>query len=207
MGFFMMLDVPFHIQATKFDCGPTALQMSLEYLESKPYSRAELQNLVDSERSGVTWTLGLAKSAAQLGFRTEFYSTCLGFNPRNFDLDFYKRMSGEAGSTEQKLEKLKAEAVSYGVNMEERSLSLEEILAKISPSCVSIVLLDWGKIMNTSKYQGHFVPIVGYDDQNVYIHNPAEPPVKNMPIKRELFDEARKSTGTDEDMVFIYKKR
>ncbi|MEK6894272.1 MAG: C39 family peptidase [Nanoarchaeota archaeon] len=116
----MKLEVPFYKQETRYDCGPTALRMVVDYLSQKQHSRDQLQDLVDSDKSGVTWTIGLAKSAAQLGFRTEFYTTCLGFNPKNYELEFYQKVADEASSTDQKLEKLKREAIEFKGNLQER---------------------------------------------------------------------------------------
>ena len=203
----MRLEVPFYKQENKYDCGPTALKMVVDYLDQKPYSREQLQDLVDSDRSGVTWTIGLAKSAAQLGFKTELYTTCLGFNLKNYELEFYQKVADEASSAEQKLERLKREAVKFHVHMEEKSLSLDELLNKINENCVPVILLDWSKIKGTERFIGHFVPVVGYDNENVYVHNQGENnTMANLPIRRELFEQARKSAGTDEDVVFIYRK-
>ncbi len=203
----MRLKIPFYKQKTRYDCGPTALQMVLNYLGKKRYSRNKLQNLVDSDKSGVTWTLGLVKAAAQLGFKTEFYTSCLGFNPKNYELEFYKKLADEAKSSEQKLEKVKKEAVQFKVQMKEKRLSLKQLLNKINENCVPIVLLDWSKIKGTDKFIGHFVPIVGYDSKNVYVHNQgSHNTMASLPIRRSLFDKARKSSGTDEDIVFIWRK-
>ncbi len=203
----MKLKVPFYKQESKNDCGPTALQMVLEYL-GEAHSKEELMDLVDSDKSGVTWTLGLARASAKLDFKTEFYSTCLGFNPLNYCLDYYQKEADEASSSEQKLERLKIESHQLGVQMEERGLTLEELLSKISENCVPIILLDWNKIREKEGYQGHFVPVVGYDDENVYVHDHGEiNPKEFVAIKRKVFDEARKSKGTDEDIVYIHRKQ
>ena len=91
--------------------------------------------------------------------------------------------------------------------MEERSLSLEELLSKVSRNCIPIVLLDWSKIKGTLDFIGHFIPIIGYDEENVYVHNQGFHNTQAfLPIKRELFEEARKAKGTDEDITFIYRK-
>ncbi len=202
-----MLQVPFYKQENKYDCGPTALRMVVDYLDKKSYSRDRLQELVDSDRSGVTWTIAIAKSAAQLGFKTEFYTTCLGFNPKNYKLKFYQKVADKASSTKQKLEKLKREAVKFKVQMQEKHLPLKEILSRINENCVPIILLDWSKIKGTDKFIGHFVPIVDYDNENVYVHNQGDHNnMANLSIRRDLFEEARKSPGTDEDIVFIYRK-
>jgi uncharacterized protein YvpB len=201
----MKLEVPFYKQESKNDCGPTALQMVLEYL-GKNHSRQELMNLVDSDKSGVTYTLGLAVAAAKLGFKVEFYSVCLGFNPSNYELEFYKKEADEASLSQQKIERLRKEACRLGIKMQEINLSLKEILSKISKDCIPIVLLDWSKIKGSSDYIGHFVPIVGYDEENIYVHNQGFLNTQAfLPIKRKIFEEARKAKGTDEDILFISK--
>ena len=202
----MKIEVPFYKQESKFDCGPTALKMALDFLGSK-HSKEEIFDLVDSDRSGVTWTIGIAKTSAQLGFTTELYTTSLGFNPENYRLEFYQKHADAPSSTSEKLERLKAEAVRFKVKMEEKSIGLKEILSKISKDCIPIVLLDWSKILGTEKFIGHFVPIVGYDESHVYIHNQGlKDPAPYLPIERGLFEEARKAHGTDEDIVFIRRK-
>lgn len=202
----MKLNIPFYKQESKNDCGPTALQMVLEYLEEK-HSREELVNLVYSDKSGTTWTLGLAVAAAKLGFKTELYSKHLGFNPENYKLEFYQKEADNKDLSKLKLEQLRLEANELGIKMQEETLTLSKLLSKISESCVAIILLDWSKIKQTNEFIGHFVPIVGYDDENVYVHNQGfHNPGKFIKINRDLFDEARKSKGTDEDIVYIYRK-
>ncbi len=203
----MKFEVPFYKQENKNDCGPIALQMVLEYL-GESHSRDELMNLVDSDKSGVTWTLGLARAVAEIGFKTEFYTTCLGFNPKNYELGYYQKEADYASLSQQKIERLRREAYKLGVQMKERSLSLEELLSKISRNCIPIILLDWSKIKGTSEFIGHFVPIVGYDKENVYVHNQGFHNTQAfLPIKRELFEEARKAKGTDEDILYIHRKK
>ena len=72
-----------------------------------------------------------------------------------------------------------------------------------------MILLDWNVIKGCPEkgYQGHFVPITGYDENNVYVHNHGMlNPSPYFTIPREVFDEARKSKGTDEDVLFIMPK-
>lgn len=131
----------------------------------------------------------------------------MGANPRNYELEFYKKLSDGVSSSEEKLNRLKIESSKLGVKIEEKSFSLEELLLKMSLDCIPIVLLDWNKVKGKAGYHGHFVPVVGYDKGNVYVHNSGEANSgKFMAIKRSLFDEARKAEGTDEDIVFIYRR-
>ncbi|MFW6231222.1 MAG: hypothetical protein ACOC32_04335 [Nanoarchaeota archaeon] len=67
---------------------------------------------------------------------------------------------------------------------------------------VPIILLDWNTVKGKECYQDHFVPIVGYDDENVY----AQSLVKGgafMPIEDDVFEKAHKADGTDEDIAVI----
>ena len=201
----MKFDIPFYPQMEKNDCGPTALKMILAFL-GEEHEISELKKLIEPEDSGATWTMAIAKSAAQLGFETEFYTTSLGFNPANYELEFYKRETN-LDNAGDKVEKFKRECVKYDVKLNEKSITIEYILSKLNENCGCIVLLDWGKIRGVDKFAGHFVLIVGFDDANIYVHNQGlTNPTKNLVIPRSLFEEARKSKGTDEDIIFIHKK-
>jgi len=105
----MLLKVPFYIQGIN-ECGPAALQMVLEFF-GEEHNREKIKKLVES--TGATWTTGLAKTAAQLGFKTEFYSKSLGFNPENFDLEYYQRETDGAETAEIKIKKLLKKCFSY----------------------------------------------------------------------------------------------
>lgn len=202
----MKLEVPFYKQQQKNDCAPTALKMVLDYLGEKQ-PKEKLIELVDSDASGATWTIALANTAAKLGLKSEFYTISLGFNSENYNLEFYKIKADSQDKTKIKLEKLKREAAQFKVNLQEKKLSLQEIKDKINEDCLAIVLLDWSIIRKIdSGFIGHTVPIVGYDSENIYVHNQGNlNPTEFLKIPNELFEQARKSPGTDEDIVFIYR--
>ena len=127
-------------------------------------------------------------------------------NEENFKLDFYKKYA-EDGLLEQS-KRLVEDARKAGVHIQERKLSLEKLLSKVTKDSIPIILLDWNIVMNRKEkgYRGHFVPIVGYDNEKVYIHNPGLNDTKEfMPVPKNIFDEARKAEGTDEDIIIIHK--
>ena len=67
-----------------------------------------------------------------------------------------------------------------------------------------IKITEWAR---EKGYQGHFVPVVGYDKKNVYVHNHGlNNPLSFLPIKKEIFEEARKAKGTDEDIIVVHRK-
>jgi hypothetical protein len=174
----------------------------------KVENKQKLTQLALVEKSGATWTLGLAKASAELGFKTEFYSICLGVNEDSYDLDFYKKFTDGLDENKKKEIEILKSCKNAGVTLTEKSIDIKFLLNKINNDCIPIVLLDWNIISNGKfgSYNGHFVPIVGYDDNLVYVHQQSGTTAKPyFEIERGLFEKARLSKGTDEEIVFIHR--
>jgi len=200
----MRLVVPFFKQTTLFNCGPAALKMVLSYF-GKKVDIKELENKSKVKEGKAFFTIQIALASVLLGFKTEFYSKNISLNEENLELDFYKKYTGE---TSESLDIINFEAKKEGVKIEERSFSINEFLNFLTEKSIPIVLLDWNVVANREKrgYQGHFVPVIGYDKKNVYVHNQGfNNPQKFVKIPKEVFDKARKARGTDEDFLVIYK--
>lgn len=201
----MKLNIPFYKQTTKLNCGPTALRMILSYFGEDTDIKL-LEEKTGIKKGKGIFTIQIASAAAILGYKTNFYSKHILFNEEYLKLDYYKKYSDMNLDLSKKLVE---EAKKAGVNVQEKTLSLEEILEFVSKNSVPIVLLDWNIVMDKREkgYQGHFVPVVGYDKKDVYVHNHGfNNPQEFMPISREVFNKARKAKGTDEDIVIICKK-
>jgi len=199
----MKLEVPFYLQTTKMNCGPIALKMALEFLGEK-YSIEEMEEITGIKKGKSLSTIKLVIASKKLGFKTKFYSKHINFNPENLKLDFYKKY-GILNQSE--ISKALEEAKELGIELYEKTLTIPEIIDNIQEDRVIIILLNWNIIKGTEGYQGHFVPVVGYDSENIYVHNhDFLNPTAFLPIKKELFEIARKSTGTDEDILVIYRK-
>ena len=199
----MRNNVPFFKQTTTQNCGPVALKMVLGYLgKDKPLE--ELEKLCGLREGKAISTLHMAIAAQRTGFRAVFYSKSLMFNEDNLKEEYYKKIT-DAKLLEE-LRGINKEAEKLGVTMIERGLDLSEIVDIVSEGDVPIVLIDWNLIRGRKGYQGHFVPVVGYDDDNVYIHNSGfENTGSFVSIEKDLFDKARKVFGTDEDVLIVKK--
>jgi len=201
----MRLKVPFYKQTSPLNCGPTALRMVLAYLGKDEEVEVLEARTGIKEGRGIS-TIQIATASASSGYRTNFYSKHILFNEENLKHEFYQKYS------DMDLEKSKKwveDAKAVGVNIQERTLSLKELLEFVTEDSVPIILLDWNiiKAKKEKGYQGHFVPIVGFDGQNVYIHNHGLNDTQEfMSVPRAIFDEARKVEGTDEDVVIVYRK-
>lgn len=201
----MRLEIPFYKQKTDLDCGPTALKMVLDYFGKKE----DIHTL--KEKTGIKegksiYTIQIATAAASSGYRTDFYSKHILFNEDNLEHEFYQKYNDMDFEQSKRWVEYAKEA---GVNVQERTLTLEEILEFVTKDSVPIILLDFNIVRARKEkgYQGHFVPIAGFDEQNVYIHNHGLKETQEfMPVSRKTFDEARKAEGTDEDIVVVYRK-
>lgn len=201
----MRLDVPFYPQTSNPDCGPYALKMVLAYFGKDLPIEIIKEKTRIKEGKGV-YTIQLAIAAASLGTNVKFLSTSLSLNKVNMKLDFYKKYA-EVFSDEN-FGHLLVEAKTAGVTMEQKSVELKELLSYATENSLPIVLVDWNVIINEKNkgYAGHFVPVVGHDSKNIYVHNQgSKTPTAFLPIKKEMFDKARKSFGTDEDIVVVYR--
>ena len=200
----MRLKVPLYKQTTELNCGPTALKMILSYF-GKDIDIKFLEEKTGIKKGKALYTIQIAIAAASLGHQADFYSKHILFNEEHLKLDYYKKYSDMDLDLSKKLVE---EAKRLGVNVQEKKLSLEEILKFVSENSVPIVLLDWNVVKGEKEkgYQGHFVPIVGYDKKEIYVHNHGfKNPQKFMPISRDVLDKARKTKGTDEDVVITHR--
>lgn len=197
----MKLKIPFYQQTSKFNCGPTALRMVFDYL-GKSKDLALIEEKVGISEGKAVSTINLAIAAKELGFNTEFYSKQLYFNEEHLKKEFYQQHADITSMNESI--KIVNKAKEIGVILHETTMTLDELLNKMSEKKLIITLIDWSVISGKKGYQGHFIPIIGYDNKNVYIHNQSlTNPQESMSISRELFDKARIADGTDEDLVII----
>lgn len=198
----MRIDIPFYKQTTKLNCGPTSLKMALAYFgDTKDIEILEEKTNI-KEGKGVS-TIQLAIAAASLGYNVKFYSKHVLFNEENMKYEFYQKYGDDNLERSKRMVNIARE---NRVTINEKELSLNEVLKFLTKDSVPIVLLDWNLVKSNPEksYQGHFVPIVGYDKENVYIHNPGLKETQEfMQISKRTFDKARKADGTDEDLLII----
>jgi hypothetical protein len=200
----MKLKVPFFGQTTPLNCGPTALRIVLTYIGEDPGIEILEGKTGIRDGEGIS-TIKLATVSAEMGYKTELYSKYISFNEDNLKLDFYKK-HGDINLEQS--EKWLENANSVGVNLQEKVFSLKELLDLVTEDSLPIVLVDWNVVLGEKEkdYHGHFIVLVGYDNENVYVHNTSfESPQEFLSIKKEVFEEARKAEGTDEDIVVVHR--
>jgi len=196
----MKLKVPFFKQTSSQNCGPTALKMVLAYFGRNENIRLLEEKTGINEGKGIT-TIQIAIASASLGYKTDFYSKHILFNEENMKKEYYQKFSD---MNLEKSKKLLSDVKEIGINVREETMTLNNIISFVKKNSIPNVLLDWNIVISKKEkgYQGHFVPVIGFDKKNVYV--PGQESF--MPIPKEIFDEARKADGTDEDVVIVYNK-
>jgi len=201
----MKLHVPFYKQTSSMNCGVLALRMVLSYY-GKDLGIKLLDKLIETKEGKGIYTVQLATTAASLGYYTELFSTHDTFNADNLKHEFYNTF-GHLNFED--LDHWFQRSKRVGVNHIRKTLSIKKLLKYLMEDSIPIVLVDWNVIRKRQKdgYFGHYIPVVGYDDKNIYIHNPSLNDAQEfMPIPRSTFDKARKADGTDGDVIVVHRK-
>ncbi len=198
----MKLKVPFYKSIKDTDCGPLALRMALAYF-GENHTFEDISKQERQLETGLVWSVGIARASKIFGFKTKLVST------NNFsheeDIDYYKQYSNDSGKIV--LKELSDEIKKIGVEIEERNISLEELLKHVSRNSIPILLVNWFVIANRPGFSGHFLLITGYDKENIYVHNPGIANARaHLSIKKEIFVRAWESKGTDKDAIVIFRK-
>ncbi len=200
----MKINVPFYKQTNPLNCGPISLKMIFSFF-GKDRPLEEIEEKCRIKEGKATSTVNLAICAVELGFKIKLFSKSLTPIMENLNSDFHKENSEEDYIA--KVNGMIKELKDKHAELIENSISIEELLSYITETSIPIVLLDWNIIFPRYQgYHGHFVPLVGYDEEKVYIHNPGLADTSEfMSIEKEIFDKTRKSKGTDEDILIIYR--
>ncbi|KAL4188558.1 hypothetical protein AMTRI_Chr08g202790 [Amborella trichopoda] len=206
------VEVPHIQQLSTWDCGLACVLMVLKTLGIDCRDIPCLEKLCCTTS---VWTVDLAHLLHKFSVKFFFLTVTLGANPNYAVESFYqdnlpddiRRVNGQFQV-----------ALENGINIQCRSIGGEEISVLIlSGKFVAVALVDKHKLScrpwleeiclpeiygGTSGYTGHFVVICGYDaDTNEFeIRDPASSR-KYERVSLECLEEARKSFGTDEDIL------
>ncbi|KAG6530477.1 hypothetical protein ZIOFF_012716 [Zingiber officinale] len=162
------------------------------------------------------WTVDLAYLLHKFSVKFSFLTVTLGANPEYSAESYYRE---QLQDDIERVNGLFEKALEAGINIQCRSISAKDIsLLILTGQCVAVALVNkiklsqyWTKdaqdadcYMSNSDYMGHYVVICGFDrgSGEFEIRDPASPR-KHEKLSIECLDEARKSFGTDEDILLI----
>lgn len=208
------IDVPHIKQERTWDCGLACVLMVLRTLSIKYY---DIKDLEEFCRTTSIWTVDLAYLLQKLSISFSYITVTLGANP-SFSLEtFYEKQLADDIERVNMLFQGSQEA---GINIECRSIKGDEIAFLIlSGNYIVIALVDqhilsrpWTENVyvsdfcsGSSGYTGHYIVICGYNahTDEFEIRDPASSRSQET-ISSRCLEKARKSFGTDEDILLIH---
>lgn len=178
-------------------CYQAAIRMVIKYFEpANEFSWKEL-DLVSGKAEGL-WTWPMA------GF---LWMRERGYELRDVELFDYERLSLEGGdylidefgvdvgkvqiahSDMRQAKGLAAEFISK-VKVNKREPGLSELEGYLDKGYLVICNVNLRALNHVEGFSGHFVVIIGYDEENLKIHDPGLPPREGRVVIRSVFEHA-----------------
>lgn len=220
---YVQLKVPLIQQSYHWDCGLACARMVLQYLDL--LHEDEFQNAMkELQLTKSIWTIDLAYLMHHFGVQHRFCTQTLGVDKGYKNQSFYRK---HFDAEENRVNQLFAQAKTRGVNVEKRSVTIQELQNHLSQGHVAIVLVNAVLLLcdlcpsrvkyccflpigqkcfcRSSDYQGHFIILCGYKKSSgsLFYNNPG---YADRLCRTSItnFEEARCSYGTDEDILLIF---
>ncbi|CAH9098957.1 unnamed protein product [Cuscuta epithymum] len=207
------IKVPHINQLHTWDCGLACVAMVLRTLGFVDCNTGQLEELCCTRS---IWTVDLAYLLQKYSADFYYFTVTLGANP-NFSMETYYK--DQLPSDLRRVNMLFRRAREAGIDIECRSISADEMsLLILSRNYIAIALVDQYKLSHSwledlcvasicndrPGYIGHYVVICGYDEDTdtFEIRDPASSQ-KHERVSSRCLEEARKSFGTDEDLLLI----
>ncbi|XP_074350692.1 guanylyl cyclase 1-like isoform X3 [Apium graveolens] len=210
------VDVPHINQLRTWDCGLNCVLMILRTLGFNDCTIQELDRLCSLTS---IWTIDLAFLLQKFDVSFSYFTVTLGVNPEYSTEIYYKE---QLPDDLVRVDSLFQKAMDAGISVECRSISRQQLcLLILSGRYIAIALVNqyllsqsslknWFSTFNNDNpaYTGHYVVICGYDaaKDEFEIRDPASSRImcrKHERITSKCLEEARKSFGTDEDLLLV----
>ncbi|XP_065830492.1 protein GUCD1-like [Oscarella lobularis] len=215
-----------HVQQVKnWDCGLASAQMVLKTILGHRFSSDEFsEKCRELAFETNVWTIDVACLLQKFGVEHLYCTVTLGVDETYAEKRFYRE---DFNSEEARVNQLFRDADKTGLKIEKRSVTIDEIDKHLRENKVAIVLVDsitlnsgesqtscCFRFFHSEKrnrhsnkdeeYAGHYIVVCGYNKskRTIAYHDPA---LEQGPTHTslEVFEQARKCHGTDEDIVFV----
>lgn len=207
-------------QKSNWDCGVSCILMVLPD-KHRQHLTKNLSRICKSEGfHKSTWTIDLCYLLKRYNVDHVFYTITIGVHEGYRGNSFYNHILTK---DENRVNLKFQEAKKHNISINKASISIIRLIEQLLNG--PIILLTNARILCCDKcksnkisnelrkclpwrttYQGHYIVLCGYDieRQKVFYRNPSfDDHVCQMSLS--ILEEARKSYGTDEDVIFIYK--
>ncbi|MCL5438519.1 MAG: peptidase C39 family protein [Patescibacteria group bacterium] len=178
-------------------CYQAAICMVLKYfLSKKEFDWKKLEKLSAKKNGLWTWPTQSLINFHKMGFSIidmdNFNIEEFIKNGGNYLIKKYGKEVGEAQIKHSDIENERRIYKKYlKLNLHQQKLpSIKDIKNLLYKGYLIICNVNSKALNNKNGYCGHMVVVCGYDDKNLYLHDPGLPPLKNRKISYRLFNKA-----------------
>ncbi|OGK23865.1 hypothetical protein A2954_07185 [Candidatus Roizmanbacteria bacterium RIFCSPLOWO2_01_FULL_37_12] len=83
--------------------------------------------------------------------------------------------------------------------------TLDDIKKLLNKGCLIICNVNSFILNQKNGFAGHFVVVFGYDDKNLFLHDPGLPPLKNRKVSYDLFTKAWEYPSSKQKNIRAFK--
>ncbi|XP_028161073.1 protein GUCD1 [Ostrinia furnacalis] len=204
-------------QRFNWDCGVSCVLMLLEEEQRRELLNKFAETCQEEGFNQSTWTIDLCYLLKRYGIRHQMCTIMPGVNEDYKKHGYYDRI---LDLDRERVRRRFDEATSTGIEVSQRSLSTDELVAHLVSSGPVVLLVDAGLLVcdlckhNKLKaefrrcfgggYRGHYVVAVGLGRGRVLYRDPALSP-RLCAATPQALARARTAPGTDQDAVLVYK--
>lgn len=196
----MKQEIPYFKQPDNTHCFQACLKMVLKYFfPEKDFTYKELDKISDKQKDKWTWICAATAELKNMKLKTRVYSKFdyndFMKNGVSYVRNFYDKKTAE---TVIKMSGIRSEIENAKKMIEKnifelKELSFDNIENWFKEGYMIILIVDYGTLNNEPEFAGHFVVLTGFDEKNVYVHDPSsEKGSPNRKVGKKLFTKAWK---------------
>lgn len=191
-------DVPFYSN-TEDDthCFQAALKMVLKYFQpKKEFSWQELEEITDKQEGLWTWPLASMLWLKKQGYSVQslevFDYTRFITEKEKYLLELYGLEGGTAQIQHSNIEQeIKHAQELVEANIVKKTLpTFRTIENSLKDGALLLSLLNSAVLNEKTGYIGHYVVIIGINNNELILHDPGLPPLENRSVSFDLFEKA-----------------
>lgn len=195
-------------------CFQAVLKMVLKYFQpDRDYSFEELDKFSDKVPNMWTWATRTLINMQKMGFdlinMESFDYLAFSKNGKNYIENKFGQEMAIAQEQNSNLQKEMIDASEFVKVFGNNFIlpEIEDIKNYIDQGYVIGCNVNIEKLNKNSGYAGHFILVFGYDDNNLYLHDPGHPPYPDRKVSFNEFTHAWAYPNHDNQNLVAFKLR
>lgn len=182
--------------------------MILGFFEpNKRYSLTDMEQITDKQPEKGTWEMQWSLWFVNHGYEVKHYSNFDYTAFQNKGVEYIREAFGDEIASWQEENSDFEEAMrltpEYLARIEviPEQPTIQDIKDAYSNGYLAKVCVNQSTLNSKKGYVGHSVVVTGFDDENIWFHDPGLPALENRKVSHELFQKAMDSFGGEMDVI------